>query len=106
MLHEVNSYIQSFRAAAELTAQQNVQVVLHGDKRLKPSEEHCRKYNLPVQSEVAALVPGETSSNLDIIVQLSATYLALICIGAPQHLKILLRIIVSLYDTLMYNAGI
>ena len=68
MLHEVNSYIQSFRAAAELTAQQNVQVVLHGDKRLKPSGEHCRKYNLPMQSEVAALVPGETSSNLDVIV--------------------------------------
>ena len=72
MLHEVNSYIQSFRPAAELTALQNVQVVLHGDKRLKLSGEHCHKYNLPMQSEDAALVSGETSSNLDVIVPLLA----------------------------------
>ena len=68
MLHEVNSYIQSFRAAVEMNTEQDVKVVLHGDKRLKPSAEHCRKYNLPMQSEVAALIPGETVSNLDVVV--------------------------------------
>ena len=68
VLHANNSYIQSFKAAVELECQEDVKIVLHADKRLKPTNEHCRRYNLPVQTEVAALLPGESHSNLDVIV--------------------------------------
>ena len=54
-LHEHNSYIQAF----ELTRLRDVQLILHADKHMKPSNEHYRKYNLPVSSEVAALVPDD-----------------------------------------------
>lgn len=69
MLHANNSYyLESFKAATEVTSTENVNIVLHADKKLKPNNEHCHKYNLPHQSEVAALLPGDGRSNLDVII--------------------------------------
>ena len=67
ILHEHNSYAQAFKSAIELTRLHDVQLILHADKCMKPSNEHCRRYNLPVSSEVAALVPGAFAGNLDVI---------------------------------------
>ena len=66
-LHEHNSYVQAFKSAIELTRLHDVQLILHADKCMKPSDEHCRRYNLPVSSEVPALVPGDFAGNLDVI---------------------------------------
>lgn len=68
-LHEYNTYIKSFKAAIEITDVQNIDVVLHADKRMKPSDAHCRTYNLPMASEVAAIMPGTTAGNLDVVVR-------------------------------------
>ena len=57
--HEHNSYVQAFKSAIEITRLHDVQLILHADKCMKPSNEHGRRYNLPVSSEVAALVPGD-----------------------------------------------
>jgi hypothetical protein len=69
-LHECNSYIASFKAAIELTnaSDNDIRIILHADKNLKPSTEHCRRYNLPTNSEVSALIPGEPTQNRDIII--------------------------------------
>ena len=60
--------MKSFKSAAELiTIQNDVNIVLHHKKSLKPSEAHNRSYNLPQSSEVAALLSGETAGDRDII---------------------------------------
>ena len=69
VLHASNSYIRSFKAAIEIECAEDVSIILHADKKLKPTDEHCCKYNLPAQSEVAALLPGESHSNLDVVIQ-------------------------------------
>ena len=67
-LHKCNPYIKSFKSAAELLAVQNdVKIVLHHKKSLKPTEAHNRTYNLPQSSEVAALVYGESAGDRDLI---------------------------------------
>ena len=67
-LHQYNPYVKSFKSAAELiTIQNDVNIVLHHKKSLKPSEAHNRSYNLPQSSEVAALLSGETAGDRDII---------------------------------------
>ena len=43
MLHANNSYIQSFKAAIEIECVEDVNIVLHADKKLKPTNEHCRR---------------------------------------------------------------
>jgi hypothetical protein len=99
MLHSNNSYINSFKAAIELesTCTDNISIVLHADKKLKPSNEHCRRYNLPSQSEVAALLPGDTHSNLDVIVQYRN--------GALQRISTLHRSYDPLHYTLLFPHG-
>ena len=65
-LHQFNSYVKSFKSASELVAS-DVNLVLHHKKALRPSEAHCRTYNLPHYSEVAALVTGEPAGDRDLI---------------------------------------
>ena len=65
-LHEYNSYVKSFKAASELVTS-DVKIVLHHKKALRPSEAHCRTYNLPLSSEVAALVTEESAGDRDLI---------------------------------------
>ena len=87
----------SFKVAVELQARENLQVVLHADKHLKPSAEHCRRYNLPMQSEVAALLPRQTASNLDVVVQCHA--------GGLQCIPIAHRSYDSLHYVLLFPFG-
>ncbi|XP_074645863.1 uncharacterized protein LOC141902122 [Tubulanus polymorphus] len=70
-LHEVNSYVQSFKCALELSSNtdEDIRIVLHADQKLKPSYEHCRSYNLPMASEVSALLSGDIYESADIVIQ-------------------------------------
>ena len=68
MFHEVNPYIPSIKSGIELMEQSpEIRLILHANSRKKPSNAHRRLYNLPTGSEVAALLPGDQSANLDII---------------------------------------
>jgi len=68
-LHAYNPYIRSFKAAIELPGEETRQIVLCSESNRKPSNDHCRRYNLPVASEVAAIMPGEgKDNNLDVII--------------------------------------
>ena len=68
-LHSVNSYVKSFKTAIEVSVEQpDVKLVLHADKK-PPQGGHARTYNLPASSEVAALLPGDATGNLDIILR-------------------------------------
>ena len=41
---------------------------LSANQTRKPREAHCRQYNLPSDSEVAAVIPGfQLENNLDVI---------------------------------------
>ena len=68
-LHSVNSYVKSFKTAIEVGVEQSdVKLVLHADKK-PPQGNHAQTYNLPTSSEVAALLPGDATGNLDIILR-------------------------------------
>ena len=67
--HSVNSYVKSFKTAVEVGVEQSdIKLVLHADKK-PPQGGHVRTYNLPASSEVAALLPGDATGNLDIILR-------------------------------------
>lgn len=67
-LHSINPYIKSFKSAIELCKDRDeVQIVLHANK--KPQSAHPRTFNLPVASEIAAIMPGDAMGNLDVIVR-------------------------------------
>ncbi|GFR95770.1 hypothetical protein ElyMa_006281000 [Elysia marginata] len=60
-------YIKSFKTAIEVSAEQSdVKIVLHAEKKT-PQNGHARSYNLPTSSEIAALLPGDSTGNLEII---------------------------------------
>ena len=70
-LYNLNSYIQPFKSAIEICAEEeDVQIVLHA-REVPTKDGHTRTYNLPTRlsSEVAALLPGDQSGNLDIILK-------------------------------------
>ena len=68
MLHENNPYVSSLKSALDVCSEDaNLRLVLHADAKLKPKEDHTRSYNLPLGSEVAVLLPGEQSGDLDVI---------------------------------------
>lgn len=68
-LHTSNSYVQSFKSAVEVCAQdKDLRIILHA-KKVPPKQGHTRTYNLPTSCEVAALLPGDNSGNLDIILR-------------------------------------
>ncbi|CAE1279832.1 unnamed protein product [Acanthosepion pharaonis] len=54
MLHEVNSYIRSFKYALENAPFPSFSIVIDADKR--PHDEHERRYNAPACNEVAAII--------------------------------------------------
>ena len=57
-LHDCNTYIRSFKAAVELNHHSTYDLLLTANQSRKPVGAHCRQYNLPSHSEVAAIVPG------------------------------------------------
>ena len=55
-LRSINSYCSSLKSALEMwDATKNVRSILDANK--KPTNEHCRRFNLPMSSEVLALIP-------------------------------------------------
>ena len=67
-MHLHNPYIASLKCGIELMEScPDVQLVLHGDSTHKPSDEHCRTYNLPTASEVGAIRIGDVTNNIDVI---------------------------------------
>ncbi|GFR76291.1 ATP dependant DNA helicase [Elysia marginata] len=68
-LHSVNTYIKSFKTAVEVSAEQpDVKMVIYTDKK-SPQNGHARSYNLPTSSKIAALLPGDSTGNLHIILR-------------------------------------
>ncbi|GFR61646.1 DNA helicase [Elysia marginata] len=68
-LHSVKTYIQSFKTAIEVSAEQSdVKIVSHAEKKT-PQNGHVWSYNLRTSSEIAALLPGDSTKNLDIILR-------------------------------------
>ena len=68
MLRESNPYIKSLKSALDIcTEDSNLRLVLHADAKLKPKKAHTRSFNLPLGSEVAVLLPGEQSGDLDVV---------------------------------------
>ncbi|GFR92348.1 DNA helicase [Elysia marginata] len=66
---EKNTYIKSFKTAIEVSAEQSdVKIVLHAEKKATQNG-HARSYNLPTSREIAALLPGDSTGNLDIILR-------------------------------------
>ncbi|CAE1281800.1 unnamed protein product [Acanthosepion pharaonis] len=57
MLHEVNSYIRSFKYALENVPIPSFSIVIDAEKRLH--DEHERRYNSPPCNEVASIIHGE-----------------------------------------------
>jgi len=67
-LHTCNPYVDSFKAALNLsTEHDDYKLILNAEKR--PSTEHARRYNLPTGSEVAVIMPGDKTGDLDVILQ-------------------------------------
>ena len=85
-LYNSNSYIQSFKSAIEFCAVgENLQIVWHA-KEVPQKDGHTRTYNLPTSSEIAALLPGNQSGNLGIILRCSFLALLLYQIVTSQNI--------------------
>ena len=68
MLRENNPYIKSLKSALDIcSTNSDLRLVLHADAKLKPKDSHTRTFNLPIGSEVAVLLPGEHSGDLDVV---------------------------------------
>ncbi|CAE1295238.1 unnamed protein product [Acanthosepion pharaonis] len=67
MLHEVNSYIRSFKYALENAPFPSFSIIIDADKR--PHDEHERRYNAPACNEVAAIIHGEQDHTRDIVLK-------------------------------------
>ncbi|CAE1275701.1 unnamed protein product [Acanthosepion pharaonis] len=67
MLHEVNSYIRSFKYALENALFPNFSIVIHVDKR--SHDEHERRYNAPACNEVASIIHGEQDRTRDVVLK-------------------------------------
>lgn len=66
MLHENNCLIRDFKSALEGATTDDFRVIIRADK--KPSNEHERRFNAPVASEVAAVIVGTEITKRDIII--------------------------------------
>ena len=67
-LKSVNPYVKSLEYASTLSNEQpDVRIVICAEK--KPKDEHSRKYNLPLASEVSVVMPGEQEGHLDVVIK-------------------------------------
>lgn len=70
MLQEHNSYVRSFKTAAEILQKEqdpNLAIVIHEERR--PRNEHSRRFNVPIAEEVAILMPNEPTAHRDIVIR-------------------------------------
>ncbi|XP_044597781.1 uncharacterized protein LOC123274285, partial [Cotesia glomerata] len=66
MLHENNCLIRDFKSALEGATTDDFRVIIRADK--KPSNEHERRFNAPMASEVAAVIVGTEITKRDIVI--------------------------------------
>ena len=70
MLHQVNPYVRSFKAAIDSIPQgqnNNYKVIIKADRR--PVGEHRGRYNAPVADEVAVILVDQESDRRDIVLR-------------------------------------
>ncbi|GBN08683.1 hypothetical protein AVEN_73482-1 [Araneus ventricosus] len=67
MLHQHNSYVQSFKYGMEKMSPE-LKVVIYADKT--PSGQHERRYKAPETSEVAIILAGDKQGSRDISLEL------------------------------------
>ncbi|XP_045511060.1 uncharacterized protein LOC123705982 [Colias croceus] len=71
MLHQVNPYVRSFKAAIDSIPQgqnnNNYKVIIKADRR--PAEEHRGRYNAPVADEVAVILVDQECDRRDIVLR-------------------------------------
>ena len=68
MLHDYNSYVQSFKSALELSGSDTTcKLVINADHR--PTGQHARRYNAPLCNEVAVVLVGEEHGKRDIVLR-------------------------------------
>ncbi|GBP61498.1 hypothetical protein EVAR_34735_1 [Eumeta japonica] len=80
MLHEVNPYVRSFKAAIDSIPQgqnNNYKVIIKVDRR--PAEEHRGRYNAPVVDEVAVILVDQECDRRDIVLRSHDDRLQRIC---------------------------
>uniref|UniRef100_UPI00358F20A2 uncharacterized protein n=1 Tax=Myxine glutinosa TaxID=7769 RepID=UPI00358F20A2 len=68
MLHSNNALVNSFKSTLERMPSPDYKVVIRADKR--PHGEHERRFNEPVNNDVAVLMVGEQYNNRDIVLHL------------------------------------
>ncbi|CAE1282209.1 unnamed protein product [Acanthosepion pharaonis] len=66
MLHEINSYVRSFKYALENSTSDFI-IVIDADKR--PQGEHERRYNAPASNEISVIVSGDQHNRRDIVIE-------------------------------------
>ncbi|GBP62999.1 ATP-dependent DNA helicase PIF1 [Eumeta japonica] len=80
MLHEVNPYVRSFKAAIDSIPQgqnNNYKVIIKADRR--PAEEHRGRYKAPVVDEVAVILVDQECDRRDIVLRSHDDRLQRIC---------------------------
>ncbi len=95
-LKEVNTYVKSLEYASDLSSQHpDMKIVICADK--KPKGEHKRKYNVPLASEVAVIMPGEHAEDLDVVIKSKG--------GGLQRISTLHRSYDPLHYVLLFPCG-
>lgn len=79
LLHEHNSYVQSFKSAMESLdlSTEEFKVVIKADST--PADGHAGRFNEPAVNEVATVMSGETSDRRDIVLRTRSEELNRIC---------------------------
>ncbi|CAF1021035.1 unnamed protein product [Adineta steineri] len=67
MVHEHNSYVQSFKLAIQRMPSDQYKVVIRADKT--PLGEHARRFNEPVTNEIAVVIAGNEFDKRDIVLE-------------------------------------
>ncbi len=97
MMHNLNPFVKDFKTASDLPESviRETKLVLRKDK--KPSEEHSRRYNLPVTNEVALIALNESHDPADVVINLRG--------GGVQRISDLNRTFDPLHYVLLFPLG-
>ena len=106
-INKVNCYAKSFKAVHEFVSDEDddVKIILIGDKRKVPSGQHPKRYNLPQGCEVAALMPGEGDGELEVVVRQKDDKLRKIS-TLHRSYDPLVYVLVDPYGTDGFNTGV
>ena len=97
MMHQCNPFVQDFKTASDLPDNivRETKLVLRKDK--KPTEEHARRYNLPVTNEVALIALNESHDPADVVINLKG--------GGVRRISDLNRTFDPLHYVLLFPFG-